>query len=161
MANTPTDDNPGVAAGRPERRHACYRLVQPAETYFLTAGQGSLCAAYFSGPDANPLIDELLVMLGVRSCWCGVTLSPLRFWRARFGIHWMRRWRRGQGWWPAGGKGVMAGLGCSLASAVGINPGSDATGIAEHRPGPAWFLWGVFSNPDPVRPGHIERKRIR
>ena len=36
MTETPNDDNPGFVAQRPEHCHACYRLIQPGEMYYLT-----------------------------------------------------------------------------------------------------------------------------
>ena len=39
MTETPTDDQPGFVAEKPEHCHACYRLIEPGQTYCLTIGQ--------------------------------------------------------------------------------------------------------------------------
>jgi hypothetical protein len=39
----PNDDQPGFAAEEPEHCHACYRLIQPGQMYYLTMGQAVLC----------------------------------------------------------------------------------------------------------------------
>ena len=39
MTETLTDDKPGFVAEEPEHCHACHRLIQPGQTYYLTAGQ--------------------------------------------------------------------------------------------------------------------------
>jgi hypothetical protein len=43
MTSTPTDDQPGFVAEEPEHCHACYRLIRPGQTYYLTIGQAILC----------------------------------------------------------------------------------------------------------------------
>ena len=44
MTNTPTDDQPGFMAEKPEHCFACYRLISPGQTYYLTLEHGVLCA---------------------------------------------------------------------------------------------------------------------
>ena len=36
MSDIPNDDNPGFVAERPEHCSACYRLIRPGQTYYLT-----------------------------------------------------------------------------------------------------------------------------
>ena len=43
MTETPTDDKPGFVAEEPEHCHACCRLIQRGETYYLMSG-GPFCA---------------------------------------------------------------------------------------------------------------------
>ena len=43
MTQTPTDDRPGFVADEPKHCHACVRLIQPGQTYYLTIGQAILC----------------------------------------------------------------------------------------------------------------------
>ena len=44
MTDTPTDDQPGFVAYKPEHCFACYRLIRPGQTYYLTIEQEVLCA---------------------------------------------------------------------------------------------------------------------
>jgi hypothetical protein len=44
MTDTPTDDQPGFIAEEPEHCFACYRLIRPGQTYYLTIEQEVLCA---------------------------------------------------------------------------------------------------------------------
>ena len=44
MTVTPTDDRPGYVAERPEHCFACFRLIRPGDTYYLTIEQEVLCA---------------------------------------------------------------------------------------------------------------------
>ena len=36
MSDIPNDDQPGFVAEKPEHCFACYRLIRPGETYYLT-----------------------------------------------------------------------------------------------------------------------------
>jgi hypothetical protein len=36
MADTPNDDQPGFVAKQPEHCFACFRLIRPGQTYYLT-----------------------------------------------------------------------------------------------------------------------------
>ena len=36
MRDIPNDDRPGFVAERPEHCFACYRLIRPGQTYYLT-----------------------------------------------------------------------------------------------------------------------------
>ena len=36
MSDIPNDDKPGFVAERPEHCFACYRLIRPGQTYYLT-----------------------------------------------------------------------------------------------------------------------------
>ena len=36
MTDTPNDDRPGFVAEKPEHCFACYRLIRPGQTYYLT-----------------------------------------------------------------------------------------------------------------------------
>jgi hypothetical protein len=40
MTETPTDGQPGFVAEGPEHCHACYRLIRPDQTYYLTIRAG-------------------------------------------------------------------------------------------------------------------------
>jgi hypothetical protein len=44
MTNTPTDDQPGFAAGKPEHGFGCYRLIRPGQAFYLTIEHEVLCA---------------------------------------------------------------------------------------------------------------------
>ena len=44
MTETPTDDKPGFVAEDPEHCFACFRLIQPGQTYYLTTEYEVLCA---------------------------------------------------------------------------------------------------------------------
>ena len=44
MTNTPTDDQPGIVSEKAEHCFACYRLIRPGQTYYLTLEHGVLCA---------------------------------------------------------------------------------------------------------------------
>ena len=43
MSKSPTDDKPGFVAEEPEHCHACYRLIRPGQTYYLTIENTVLC----------------------------------------------------------------------------------------------------------------------
>ncbi len=60
MTETPTDDQPGFVAEEPEHCHACYRLIRPDQTYFLTIGQAILCEACLETANASRLLHEVL-----------------------------------------------------------------------------------------------------
>jgi hypothetical protein len=57
MTHAPTDDQPGFVAEKPEHCFACFRLIRPGQTYYLTIEQEVLCAdcalddALFEGSD--------------------------------------------------------------------------------------------------------------
>jgi len=36
MSDIPNDDKPGFVAEKPEHCFACYRLIRPGQTYYLT-----------------------------------------------------------------------------------------------------------------------------
>jgi uncharacterized protein (UPF0261 family) len=44
MTETPNDDNPGFIASTPEHCSACFRLIRPGQTYYLTIENTVLCA---------------------------------------------------------------------------------------------------------------------
>jgi hypothetical protein len=44
MTDTPTDDQPGSLAEKAEHCVACYRLICPGQTYYLTMKYEVLCA---------------------------------------------------------------------------------------------------------------------
>ena len=52
MLETPNDDQPGFVAEKPEHCHACYRLIQPEQMYYLTIGQAILCEGCIRTADA-------------------------------------------------------------------------------------------------------------
>ena len=54
MTETPNDDKPGFVAEEPEHCHACYRLIQPGQTYYLTIGQAILCEGLHQSRRCNP-----------------------------------------------------------------------------------------------------------
>jgi hypothetical protein len=59
MRETPTDDQPGFVAEEPEHCHACYRLIQPGQTYYVTIGQAILCDICIGAADAIRVTDDL------------------------------------------------------------------------------------------------------
>jgi hypothetical protein len=63
MTDTPTDDMPGFVAEEPEHCHACYRLIRPSQTYFLTVGQAILCEGCLEVADAIRVTDDLAVAI--------------------------------------------------------------------------------------------------
>ena len=44
MTETPDDDRPGFVAEEPVHCYACFRLVRPGQTYYLTIEHEVLCA---------------------------------------------------------------------------------------------------------------------
>jgi hypothetical protein len=62
MTETPTDDMPGFVAEDPVRCHACYRVIQPGQSYYLTIGQAILCEGCISTSDAIRVTDDLAVV---------------------------------------------------------------------------------------------------
>jgi hypothetical protein len=42
-AELPDDDKPGLVAEKPEHCHACFRLIRPGQTYYLTIEHEVLC----------------------------------------------------------------------------------------------------------------------
>ena len=44
MTETPNDDHPGFVAQEPEHCSACFRLIRPGHTYYLTVENTVLCA---------------------------------------------------------------------------------------------------------------------
>ena len=48
-------------AEEPEHCHACYRLIQPGQTYFLTIGQGIVCERCTRTADAIRVTEDLAV----------------------------------------------------------------------------------------------------
>ena len=44
MTETPNSDQPGFLAERPEHCSACFRLIRPGQTYYLTIEDTALCA---------------------------------------------------------------------------------------------------------------------
>ncbi len=67
MTETPNDDQPGIVAEEPERCHACYRLIQPGQTYYLTIGQAILCEGCLGAADAIRVSDDLVVVVEDRA----------------------------------------------------------------------------------------------
>ncbi len=63
MTDTPTDDQPGFVAEEPEHCQACYRLIQPGQTYCLTIGQAILCEGCIRTADAIRVTDDLVVVV--------------------------------------------------------------------------------------------------
>ena len=63
MTETPTDDRPGLVAEKPEHCHACYRLMLPGQTYYLTVGQAVLCNHCITDHDAIRVTDDLTVVV--------------------------------------------------------------------------------------------------
>ena len=61
MTNAPNDDQPGFVAEEPEHCHACYRLIQPGQTYYLAVGQAILCEGCIRTADAVRVTDDLAV----------------------------------------------------------------------------------------------------
>ena len=63
MTETPNDDQPGFVAEEPEHCHACYRLIRPGQTYYLTIGQAILCEGCIRTADAIRVTDDLAVVV--------------------------------------------------------------------------------------------------
>jgi hypothetical protein len=63
MAESPADNQPGFVAEVPEHCHACYRLIQPGQTYYLTIGQAILCDRCIRSADAIRVTDDLVVVV--------------------------------------------------------------------------------------------------
>jgi hypothetical protein len=61
MTETPTDDQPGLVAERPEHCHDCYRLIRPGQRYFLTIEQAVVCSDCVRTADAIHLAGGLTV----------------------------------------------------------------------------------------------------
>jgi hypothetical protein len=83
MTETPTDDQPGFVAKKPEHCFGCYRLIRPGQTYYLTIEYEVLCAdcALDEGSirvredlAVEVKRDRLLVQRGMR--WRGWGLTP-------------------------------------------------------------------------------------
>jgi hypothetical protein len=64
MTETPTDDQPGFVARKPEHCHDCYRLICPGQTYFLTIEQAVVCPDCLRTADAIRLAGGLTVEVG-------------------------------------------------------------------------------------------------
>jgi hypothetical protein len=54
MTDTPTDDKPGFVAEELEHCHACFRLIRPSQTYYVTAGQAILFEACLGTAGCDP-----------------------------------------------------------------------------------------------------------
>ena len=65
MPETPTDDQPGFVAEEPEHCHACYRLIQPGQMYYLTIGQATLCEGCVRTAGAIRVTGDLAVVVEV------------------------------------------------------------------------------------------------
>jgi hypothetical protein len=63
MTETPDDDQPGFIAEEPEHCNACYRLIQPGQTYYLTIGQAILCEGCITTADAIRVTEDLAVVV--------------------------------------------------------------------------------------------------
>ena len=63
MTETSTDDQPGFVAEEPKHCHACYHLIQPGQTYYLTIGQAILCEGCLGTADAIRVTDDLVVVV--------------------------------------------------------------------------------------------------
>ena len=62
MTDTPTDDQPGFVAEEPEHCFACFRLIRPGQTYYLTVGQAILCEDCITGHDTIRVTGDLAVL---------------------------------------------------------------------------------------------------
>jgi hypothetical protein len=61
MTNTPTADQPRFIAEKPEHCFACYRLIRPGQTYYLTVEQEVLCAdCVLDAPSMPPLHEGVI-----------------------------------------------------------------------------------------------------
>ena len=61
MTETPNDDRPAFIAEEPEHCHACYNLIQPGQTLYLTVGQAILCEGCIGAADAIRVADDLAI----------------------------------------------------------------------------------------------------
>ena len=90
MIKAPNDDQPGFVAEEPEHCHACYRLIQPGQTYYLTIGQAVLCEDCIGAADAIRVADDLVVVvedgrLLVRRNRATVEILPSKAWHPGVG----------------------------------------------------------------------------
>ncbi len=58
MRDIPNDDKPGFVAEKPEHCHACYRLIRPGQTYYLTIGQAIWAKGCISAADAIRVTED-------------------------------------------------------------------------------------------------------
>ena len=63
MTEAPTDEQPGFVAEEPEHCHACYRLIRPGQTYYLTIRQAILCEGCVRTADVIRVTDDLAVVV--------------------------------------------------------------------------------------------------
>jgi hypothetical protein len=63
MTENPKDDQPGFVAEELQHSHACYRLIQPGQTYYLTIGQAILCEGCIRSADGIRVTDDLVVVM--------------------------------------------------------------------------------------------------
>ena len=61
MTDTLTDDMPGFVGEEPEHCHACYRLIRPGQTYYLTIEDTVLCADCALSEGVIRVRDDLAV----------------------------------------------------------------------------------------------------
>jgi hypothetical protein len=61
MTDTPTDDTPGFVAEEPEHCHACFRLIRPGQTYYLTIENTVLCTDCALSEGVIRVRDDLAV----------------------------------------------------------------------------------------------------
>ena len=83
MTDSPTDDKPGFVAKEPVHCFACFRLVRPGQTYYLTVGQAILCEDCITGHDTIRVTVDLAVLaedewLPVRNGGSAVEVPPWR-----------------------------------------------------------------------------------
>jgi hypothetical protein len=90
MTETPTDDKPGFVAEEPEHCRACYRLIHPGETYYLTVGQAisAKVASKQQMQSVWPVTRQLWSRMG--GFWFGVGIPRLRSSLTRCDTWWMR-----------------------------------------------------------------------
>ena len=59
----PAQPLPAYVASMLERCHACFRLIQPGQTYYLTIGQAILCESCLGIANAIRVTDDLAVLV--------------------------------------------------------------------------------------------------
>ena len=61
MSDIPNDDKPGFVAEEPEHCFACFRLIRPGQTYYLTIKNTVLCADCALDEGLIRVRDDLVV----------------------------------------------------------------------------------------------------
>ena len=84
MTETPNDDIPGFVAKEPEHCFACFRLIRPGQTYYLTIDGTVLCEDCALTDHIIRVREDLVIevkreRLLIRRGEAEVRYSPVRF----------------------------------------------------------------------------------